>query len=52
MSRLMAEEEDLSKLVAGAARLTTAIVQASRLQWLIASTEQDPFDEAMNRARE
>lgn len=52
MARLLVEEEDLSKLVAGVARLTTAIVQASRLQRLISSTDQDPFDEAMNRARE
>ena len=52
MSRLMVEEEDLSKLVAGVARLSTAIVQASRLQRSVEGEARDPFDGAMNRARE
>jgi len=52
MARLLLEEEDLSKLAMGVSRLTAAIVQAGRLQRLIASDDRDPFTGAMTRARE
>jgi hypothetical protein len=52
MARLLVEEEELTKLVAGLVRLTAAIVQATRLQRLIDGDRDDPFDEAMSRARE
>ncbi|MGD9711528.1 MAG: hypothetical protein AB7V46_05605 [Thermomicrobiales bacterium] len=43
LERLLNEERDLSRLVAGTARLTTAIVQAERLQHQLATAEDDEF---------
>jgi len=43
LARLLREEGDLSRLVAGAARLTTAIVQAERLQHQLANEEGGEF---------
>jgi hypothetical protein len=58
MARLLLEEEDLTKLVSGVSRLTTAIVQAARLQRMIAglphglppSPPPDPLTAAIERA--
>ena len=52
MARLLLEEEDLSKLVAGIARLTATIVQAMRLQRLIDAGGGDAFEAAMNQVKD
>lgn len=50
MDRLLVEEEDLARLVAGIARLSTAIVQAVRVQLTIAETSSDPLADAIDAA--
>ncbi|MCC6944640.1 MAG: hypothetical protein IT335_08680 [Thermomicrobiales bacterium] len=41
LSRLLREERDLNRLVTGAARLTTSIVQAERLRHQVTSEHQE-----------
>ena len=41
LGRLIREERDLNRLVTGAARLTTAIVQAERLRHQIEEDDQE-----------
>ncbi len=43
LARLLKDEGDLSRLVAGAARLTTAIVQAERLQHQLSTAEEEEY---------
>lgn len=43
LARLLRDEGDLSRLVAGAARLTTAIVQAERLQHQLSMADEEEY---------